>query len=276
MTRLRLLRQQLTASLVLTLAAFGAAHADLKNCDTLSDNPGDYKVVLDDFSFASPAAQANTQLAALGETLQFNFAGQLDALRASARQLDRNLQVPMRLVFCTGRQPSLDGSDFTAARAEQLSDERVVVEMWGKLDLSAVAGGAPSPTARIGYVIPPVQHYVDEADAPPVHVMAYPKTGAVGSIAELENLPELPAFALVGLGTKAAKANRYDLAVWAFTRAEAGIADAKLAGANPRLEALLAYVKRAACETRATARKDANYRGPLTLVPAQACAGVEL
>lgn len=274
MTRPRL-RRQLTACLVLTLAA-GAAHAELKNCDTLSDNPGDYKIVLDDFSFASPAAKANTQLAALGETLQFNFTGQLDALRASARQLDRALQVPMRLVVCVGRQPALDGSDFTAARAEQLSDERVVVEMWGKLDLTAAAGGALSPSARIGYVIPPVQHYVDEADAPPVHVMAYPKTGAVGSIAELENLPELPAFALIGLGTKAAKANRYDLAVWAFTRAEAGIADAKLAGANPRLEALLAYVKRTACETRTTARKDPNYKGPLTLVPAQACAGVEL
>lgn len=276
MTYSRSRRQQFAACLVLTLAGVGAAHADLKNCDNLSANPGDYKVVLDDFSFATPAAQANAQLAALRETLQFNFTGQLDVLRASARQLDRNLQVPMRLVFCAGRQPSLDGSDFTAARAEQLSDERVVVEMWGKLDLSAAAGGAPAPSARIGYVIPPVQHYVDEADAPPVHVMAYPKTGAVGSIAELENLPELPAFALIGLGTKAAKANRYDLAVWAFTRAEAGIADAKLAGANPRLDALLAYVKRAACETRTSARNDPNYRGPLTLVPAQACGGVEL
>jgi hypothetical protein len=232
--------------------------------------------VLDDFAFASAAAQANAGLAALRDTLQFNFAGQLDVLRAAARQLDRNMQVPMRLVFCAGRQPSLDGSDFTAARAEQLSDERVVVEMWGKLDLSAVAGGTPAPTARIGYVIPPVQHYVDEADAPPVHVLAYPKTGAAGSIAELENLPELQAFALVGLGTKASRANRYDLAVWAFNRAEAGIADAKLAGVNPRLDALLTYVKRAACETRTSARKDPDYKGPLTLVPAQACSGVEL
>jgi hypothetical protein len=124
--------------------------------------------------------------------------------------------------------------------------------------------------------MPPVQHYFDQADAPPLHLLSYPKTGAAGSIAELENLPELPAFALVGLATKAAKANRYDLAVWAFTRAEAGIADAKLAGPNPRLDALLGYVKRAACETRSSARKDPGYRGPLTLVPAQACSGVEL
>lgn len=268
--------RQLTACLVLTLAAVGVAHADLKNCDNLNASPGDYKVVLDDFAFASAAAQANSELAALRETLQFNFTGQLDLLRAAARQLDRNMKVPMKLVFCAGRQPSLDGSDFTAARAEQLSDERVVVEMWGKLDMSAVAGGTPAPTARIGYVIPPVQHYIAEADAASVHVLAYPKTGGAGVLAELENLPELQAFALVGLGTKAARANRYDLAVWAFNRAEAGIADAKLAGVNPRLDSLLTYVKRAACETRTTARKDAAYHGPLTLVPAQACSGVEL
>ena len=211
MTRSRLLSRQLIACLALTLAGAGAAQADLKNCDNLNANPGDYKVVLDDFAFASPAAQANTELAALRDTLQFNFTGQLDLLRAAARQLDRNMQVPMRLVFCAGRQPSLDGSDFTAARVEQLSDERVVVEMWGKLDLSSVAGGTAAPSARIAYVIPPVQHYVDEVDAPPMHVLAYPKTGAAGSIAELENLPELQAFALVGLGTKAARANRY---VW--------------------------------------------------------------
>jgi DNA-directed RNA polymerase subunit K/omega len=276
MMRLRSCRRQFIACLVLMLSGVGVAHAGLKNCDNLNANPGDYKVVLDDFAFASEAAQANAQLAALRETLQFNFTGQLDLLRAAARQLDRNMQVPMRLVFCAGRQPSLDGSDFTAARAEQLSDERVVVEMWGKLDLSSAAGGTPAPSARIGYVIPPVQHYVDEEDAPPVHVLAYPKTGSAGSIEELENLPELPAFALIGLGTKAAKANRYDLAVWAFNRAEAGIADAKLAGVNPRLEALLSYVKRAACETRSSARKDPSYKGPLTLLPAQPCGGVEL
>lgn len=266
---------QLAGILVLLLASATSAHAQLKNCANLNANPGDYKVVLDDFSFASAAAKENVELAALRDRLQFNFNGQLEALKASARQLDRTMQVPMRLVFCAGRQPSFDGSDFTAALAERLSEERVVVEMWGRLDLSAVAGGALAPSARIGYVIPPVQHYIDENDAPPMHVLAYPKTGTAGSIEELENLPELPAFALVGLGTKAAKANRYDLAVWAFTRAEAGIIDAKLAGANPRLDTLLTYVKRAACQTRASAGKDLNYKGPLTLVPAQPC-GVEL
>jgi hypothetical protein len=248
-----------------------SAYAQLKNCASLNSNPGDYKVVLDDFAFASDAAKSNADLAALRDRLQFNFNGQLDLLKASARKLDRNLQVPMRLVFCAGRRPSLEGSEFTEALAERLSDERVVVEMWGTLDVRSNAGGAVAPRAMIGYAIPPVQHYHTDDEAPPIHVLAYPKSGAPQSAEELENLPELSAFALVGLGTKAARANRYDLAVWAFTGAEAGIRDAQLAGSNQGLDALLAYVKRAACLTRASARSDQRYSGPLTLVPAQTC-----
>lgn len=274
MTRSGSRRRQLVTALVLTLAGVGAAHAELKNCE-LDANPGDYKVVLDDFAFASAAAQANSQLAGLRESLQFNFDTQLDLLRAAATQMDRKMKVPMRLVFCAGRQPALDGSDFTPARAERLSDERVVVEMWGKLDLNAAAGGTPAPVARIGYVMPPVQHYVDEEDAPPLHVLAYPKKGAAGSIAELENLSELQAFALVGLGTKAFRAKRYDLASWAFNQAERGITDAKFGGANPRLDALFAYVKRARCETQSSARKDPDYKGSLILVDDKDCSGVE-
>lgn len=264
---------RIAASLALLLVCLSPAQAQLMNCANLNANPGDYKVVLDDFAFATPAAKENPQLAALRDTLQFNFNEQLDRLKESARQVDRISQVPMRLVFCAGRQPALDGSDFTDALAERLSDERVVVEMWGRLELSG-AGATPAPSARIGYVMPPVQHYVKNS-APPMHVLAYPKPGTSSSVEQLESLRELSAFAFVGLGTKAARANRYDLAVWAFNRAEAGIVDAKAGGANPRLDLLLTYVQRSRCETGVAARNDVNYKGSLTLVPPERC-GVEL
>jgi hypothetical protein len=247
------------------------AHAELKNCSKLIDSPGDYKVVLDDLAFASTAAQNNPDLAALRGRVQFNFTGQLERIRASARELNSSLEVPMQLIVCEGRKPSLNGSEFTPQLAEALSNERVVVEMWGILDLRTTAAGGAAPRVMIGYVIPPVQHYVTATEAPPIHVLQYPKTGAAQSPDELENLPELYAFALVGLGTKAAKANRYDLAVWAFNRAEAGILDARVAGPSDSLGTLLAYVKRAACLTRASAQKDHNYSGPLTLVPVKSC-----
>jgi hypothetical protein len=274
MTRLRLRRQQCVAWLVLMLAGIGAAHAELRNCD-LEANPGDYKVVLDDLAFASAAAQADSKLVGLREALQFSFDTELIKLRAAAAKMHRDMKVPMRLVFCAGRQPSLDGSDFTPARAERLSDERVVVEMWGRLDLSATAGGTPARIARIGYVMPPVQHYIDEEDAPPLHLFAYPKAGAAGSIADLENLSELQAFALVGLGTKAFRAKHYDLASWAFNEAEQGITNATVGGANPRLQALFVYVKRARCESQSSARKDHDYVGSLWLVEDKDCNGVE-
>jgi len=265
-------RWPLAAAALACFLGPAVAYAQLTNCAKLRGDPGVYKVVLDDFAFASDAARKHADLAALRDRLKFAFDGQLNVLKASAKQLDQSLQVPMRMVFCAGRSPSLEGSEFTNALAENLSDERVVVEMWGTLDLRTDDSGVTSPRAMIGYAIPPVQHYVRE-EAPPIHLLQYPKTGAAQSTEELENLAELSAFALVGLGTKATKANRYDLAVWAFTRAEAGILDAQLAGANEGLGALLAYVKRAACLTRARAREDRSYTGPLTLVPAKPCGG---
>jgi len=119
----------------------------------------------------------------------------------------------------------------------------------------------------VGYVIPPVQQYILPSVVRPLQVIQYPKPGG-GAREELENFPELSAFALVGLGTKAARASRYDLAVWAFSRAETGISDAKLGGPSPYLDALLSYVRTASCQTRAKAQADTNYQGALRLVPA--------
>jgi hypothetical protein len=249
----------------LLVAAFAspASYAQLKNCTNLGANGTDYKIVVDDFAFVSANPEQNAALTALRDRLQFNVNVQLDMLKSAARE-SGNLTVLMRPVTCVGRRPSLDGSEFTAALAERLSDAKVVVEMWGTLDMQA------GTRAMIGYAIPPVQHYFTQSEAPPIHLLSYPKTG-IGAAEALENLPELPAFALVGLGTKAARNGSYDLAVWAFTRAEAAITQAQPTVANPNLEALLAYVQRAACVTRASAKSDPGYRGALKLVPAQSC-----
>jgi hypothetical protein len=249
------------------------AHAALINCAELSMNPGDYKVVLDDFGFTSDAAKNDAGLAALKGRLQFNLTGQLDGLRIAAAKLNRSLQVPMRLVFCVGRQPSLSGDEFTDALAERLTDERVIVEVWGTLDLAGVTGTSGRPQAMVGYVMPPVQRYVPSSQVRPIELIAYPKAGLGRSQEELENLPELAAFTLVGLATKASQANQYDLAAWAFTQAKTGIADAKLGGPTADLDALLNYVTRSACQTRNKAHADPTYTGALKLVPVTPCPG---
>jgi hypothetical protein len=255
------------AALVLTAPTYAA----LINCAGLSANPGDYKVVLDDFGFTSSAAQSNADLAALKGRLQFNFNGQLEELRIAAARLKNSLQIPMRLVFCVGRQPSLSGDEFTNELAARLNDERVIVEIWGTFDLE---GSAPArPRAMVGYIMPPVQKYVQSSEVRPIAIIAYPKGAGAQAHEELENPSELSAFTLVGLATKAAQANQYDLAVWAFTRAEAGIADAKLGGASADLDALLAYVKSGACRIRNKAHADPAYMGALTLVAVAKCPG---
>jgi hypothetical protein len=264
------LRELRIAAMIAAVMGMRVAHADLINCAALSENPGDYKVVLDDFAFVSVPASKKANVGALRDRLQFNLSGQLDALRIAAQKLNRNLQVPMRLVFCTGRRPSVSGSEFTDELAERLNDNFVVVEVWGSLDLTPASGTDQTPRAIIGYVIPPVQHYVPASELRPIQIFTYAKSHG-DELQEQDNLPELSAIALVGLGTKAARASHYDLAVWAFTRAETGIADAKIGGTNADVDSLLRYVKLAACQTRAQAKVDAVYSGALKGLPAQSC-----
>lgn len=267
-----ILRITLTTVASVALLAPAAARAALTNCALISTSPSDYKIVLDDLSFGSEAAKNDAFLSGLQARLRFALMSQLNEIRASAKVLQSSLQVPLTLVACDGRKPSAFGNEFTKALAENLSNERVVVEMWGTLDLRTSASGVSTPHALIGYTIPPVQHYVREDVPAHLYVLEYPKKGAARSPEELENVAELYPFALVGLGTKAAKARLYDLAVWAFTRAEGGIQDARLTGSNSGLDALMAYVKRSSCMTRASALTDPNYAGPLKLIPSQPCA----
>lgn len=257
--------------LVAAMLAAASADAQLRNCPKLAGDTNAYKVVLDDFSYANTAAGNDADLAALKNDLQFNFGAQLRTITSAAQKLNRDLAVPLVVVECKGRQPSLDGQEFTPELAESLSDSRVVVEMWGRFDLRSDTGGATTRRATVGYVIPPVQHYARSDDAPPIHVVDYPKSGVASAAAELTNLPEMPAFALVGLGTKAARAKRYDLAAWALNRAEGGLLDAQGAVASPDIDALLGYVRREACRVRADARRDGAYAGPLKLGPDRAC-----
>ena len=257
--------------LLAALLAAPTVDAQLRNCPKLASDTDAYKVVLDDFAYASAAAGNDADLVALKNDLQFNFGAQLRTITSAARQLDRDLAVPLVVVECLGRQPSLDGQEFTPELAETLSDSRVVVEMWGRFDLRSGAGGAPTRRATVGYVIPPVQHYAGSDEVAPIHIVDYPKGGAAIATVELTNLPEMPAFALVGLGTKAARAKRYDLAAWAFNRAEGGLLEAQGAAADPDLDTLLGYVRREACKVRADARRDVAYTGALKLGPDRPC-----
>jgi hypothetical protein len=253
----------------LLLLAPGVGQAQLADCQVLGSGSQAYKVVMDELSLAAGATAGSEAVRNLKELLTFNLTTQLEEFRKDVETLKVNPAVELGLIDCPGRKPSLNGTEFTPQRVETLSDQRVVVELWGTL-LASGDAAKPGPHAMIGYVIPPVLHYRSATAIPGQFLIQYPKAGGdAGDV--LQKLPEASAFALVGLGTKARKARKYDIAVWAFTRSEARIRDAQQSGGTAELNSLLAYVRQAACETRQSARTDSLYRGPITLVPPETC-----
>jgi hypothetical protein len=76
---------------------------------------------------------------------------------------------------------------------------------------------------------------------------------------------------LIGLGTKASRANQYDLAVWAFTKGAAVMNDARHGAPHSELDQLRAYALNAACLAQRDAQRDSGYTGPLILTPTRDC-----
>lgn len=251
------------------LLVSGAAPAQLADCAALAAGTRNYKVVLDDLSFTPSAVAAGSATSNLKNLLTFNLTTQLGEFQQDVEKLNLDPRVELGLVNCLGRKPSLAGAEFTHQHLTNLNDQRVVVELWGAL-LDQGADATAAPQAMIGYVIPPVFVHGAGPAAPARFLIRYPKAGG-GSPDVLHKLPEASAFALVGLAVHAQKARKYDLAVWALRRSEGSIQDAEKSGATDELKRLLAYVKATACQTRKSARGDAQYKGPLKFAGSDSC-----
>jgi hypothetical protein len=241
----------------------GLALAQLAECRDISSASDSFKVVLDELTAVDTGLENLKKLMAISLSFQ---------LQEIQKEIDLNSYRPaigLGVVTCLNRKPSLSGAEFTPARIESLNDQRVVVELWGTL-LASSDGPAGAPRATIGYVIPPVLHYQSEPAISGRYLIQYPKGGGTAAD-DLQKLPEASAFALLGLAVKARKAQKYELAVWAFERSAASIRAAKGPQADVELDQLLSYVQLAACQTREAARADLQYHGTLTLLPKETC-----
>ena len=265
--------KRLIACGVMMGAGVPTANAQLADCPAISGSSQAYKVVLDELHYATPAASNSEILKGLRELLAFNLAIQLAEFQSDLASRPAQHAVALSLINCAGRRPSVDGTEFNAQRAETLSDQRVVLELWGTLLEDPSAGTADRPHAVIGYVIPPLLHTPPAAAPAGKQLVIYPGATVTDVTGTLHKLPEASALALLGLALKAQKSLKYDLAVWAFGRSEAQIRDAKVASGLPNADALTAFVRRSACQSRQAARTDNNYEGPLKLLPAQVCGG---
>jgi hypothetical protein len=264
------LKRLIACSIVIGAAA-PTAHAQLADCPAISGSSQAYKVVLDELHFATPAASNSATLKGLRELLAFNLALQLAEFQSDLASRPTQHAVALSLINCAGRRPSVDGSEFSAQRAETLSDQRVVLELWGTLLEDPGAGAVNRPHAVMGYVIPPLLHTPPAAAPAGKQLVVYPGANVTDVTGALHKLPEASALALLGLALKAQKSLKYDLAVWAFGRSETQIRDAQVASGLPNADVLIAFVRRSACQTRQEARNSDTYEGPLKLLPAEAC-----
>jgi hypothetical protein len=247
-----------------------AARAQLVDCAAIR-YASSYKIVIDDLFFAKPALDADADLKLVMDRLRFTVNNQLTALALQMRDATHQ-STPLSLVSCPGRHP-LDASEFDRDRAQDLTDSKVVLEVWGTLDGSVRDGKVDAREARVGYAVMPLRFYEFGAvDLPGVYVLRYPRSGgapAGGFTGLLEQLPELDAYAALGVGLKAAKAKDFDLAVQFLKRAEA------LLGSVPKgastldaalQQALAKYVQKKTCETIEAALAYPAYQGGLRLV----------
>ena len=258
------------ASAIVLLCLPGVAAADLRECAELGAGSTHYRVVIDELALPADSSAA-TALAELKRRIAITVSLQLKEFQDEVASKKVKPAIDMGVVTCVDRKPSPTGAEFTAARVETLSDQRVVLELWG--NLFAPGENQAVPRAQLGYVIPPVKHYLPGPTVQGLFLIEYPKEGAPQPDA-LKKLPEASAFALLGLAIKARKAKNFDLAVWAFNRSSGNIKIAqKSGGTGSDLQPLLVYIEVAMCQTREAARADPQYDGALDSTPNEICGG---
>jgi hypothetical protein len=243
-----------------------AARAELVDCPAIRDNATAFKVILDEPAFTQKSLETDDELQRIKARLSFTVNNQLQALGMEMRQAAQSA-VLLLSVSCRGRHPA-DASEFDRNRSQDLTASKVVLEVWALLDGSRQGDKVTSREAQIGYAVPPLRYYEAGAvELPGFYLLRYPRTGT-DLIGILDGLPELSAYATLGLGLKAAKARDYDVAVQYLKKAEALFGPATGTGtdlATLQKRALVDYVKRKSCETVQAALADTSYRGGLTL-----------
>lgn len=219
--------------------------------------------MLDGLSLAGPAnPESNTLLSRLRQKVRFDLA---------ALQLETTPQTV--LVPCVDRIPQ-DFSDFNPTVVDSLNGHRVLIEIWGQIDVR----GAAIARAQLNYTLVPISFY-DRPVVPPGGFAAVYEQRLRGGRDDLVKVfgefSDLKAYVSVAAGLKSLKEHDYDQAFHCFCRAGALLGQ-NTTGIAPGVRTSLAtYVNRKVAETFAQARADASAKSTLALDGNRpACPGV--
>jgi hypothetical protein len=214
-----------------------------------------YKIVLDDIRFSSGAA--NEQDKQLMNLLNFQ-------LRSRLENLDDEVTVRYHLIRCNGRLPEGEAS-FPPLTMSGLVNRDVVLEIWGEIF------GPAAGTQRVflNYVMIPLS----SGTVSPFLQRTYtPKAGSTPDeiVDWLANLNELGAYARVARAVRLLSIKGpegYDSAKADLETASSDLRHAFAPSPTASQKELLAFVTKRKCEVMQDARTNADYKGPLRLVP---------
>jgi hypothetical protein len=268
------LRAVVVLATALLLLKWEGARADIVECPPAETG---FSVFLSEPAYSKDAFSTAQDMRRFMARLHFHLDQQRDGRWINSPSTD------VRFVLCLNRAPVADGQDFDAKLVESLFTHRVLLEIWGQLEVEQAAGGHAVPTAQINYLLVPLR-YAGNTDSPGtagLQRLRYPDEGAPasGDFLQLIARPlDIDAFVAAALGVRLLRENSLGLAHRNLCRSNALLQqiEKRPLGRQQRkdLADLRAFVLKSASSAISRARGTPEGAGALSLQdPASPCSG---
>jgi hypothetical protein len=200
------------------LLSASQARATIVDCPPAS-GPDSYSVFLSEPTFAPEAFSTKEQMLGYVQRLYYQLNQKLD------NRWIKSPNTEVQLVLCSNRAPTADGQEFVPSLVNSLYTRRVLLEIWGRLDVEPGTGGSATRTAQMNYLLFPFKQAHNENEPAPeaLQRLLYreEKGKSVGDFAKLIDPKDIDAFVAAALGFKLLREQTYDLAHLSLCRANA-------------------------------------------------------
>ena len=185
-----------------------SARADIVECPPAQSG---FTVFLSEPAFSVSAFPTKEAMRAFMARLHFHLDQQRDGRWVNSPSTD------VRFVLCRNRVPEADGQDFDERLVESLFTHRVLLEIWGQLEMDPQEGGPAQPAAQINYLLVPLRYdgTSEDTNALGLQRLRYPDQGekASADFVQLIARPlDIDAFVSAALGVRLLREKSWDLA----------------------------------------------------------------